>query len=236
MYQSTIERPAASMVYAAEAKTSSFLQHAGNSLSHIHTDTHTHAWAQTHKTLALFWRGFPDLNTGSLYSFRLLHPLSRRLLVSLTPAQSLPSPRWQTSASPSVARSSCRGVSPVCWSWESKIQNILYFSLTWDLFKTTSSGLLVESMLTLASSEAMTSPLSEQNAGWSPTPWPLCQCQFHFSMTLLPWTSRYCSPPFAQLWHELPHFACLLLLDQIESRHMISSWLHSWVSWICVAR
>lgn len=47
------------------------------------------------------------------------------LLVFFTPVQSLPFPQWQTSASLSAARSSCRVANPVCWSWKMNIKKCI---------------------------------------------------------------------------------------------------------------
>lgn len=114
MYQSTIERPAASMVYTVNP--SSF---ATTCKQQSHTHTHRSTiqvcacmHEQKHMKNALFLKGLPDSNTGDFYSF--LHQLFKLLVVSFIPVRSLLSPRWQTSASPSVARSSCRVASPVC--------------------------------------------------------------------------------------------------------------------------
>lgn len=105
----------------------SLQQHAG---SHTHTSTSTtqgvcmHARAQSHETLAPFvffffskeapwfehWRSFIPSDSCTHFFDQ----------VALTPVRSLPSPRWQTSASPSVARSFCTVASPVGWSWEIK--------------------------------------------------------------------------------------------------------------------
>lgn len=45
-----------------------------------------------------------------------LHPIVQLCYRCATPARSLPSPRWRTSASPSAARSSCKVAGPVGWS------------------------------------------------------------------------------------------------------------------------